>query len=55
MFDEIPELPEPFDSYDVNDELFERIRALEQQLQTLEKRFRQVEGELIAQDIIVPF
>ena len=59
MFDEIPELPElpelPDNSYSVDDELFERIRALEQRLQVLEKRFKQVEVELIDQGIIIPF
>ncbi len=56
MFDEIPELPDmPYDSYGVNDEIFERLQALEQRLQMLEKRFKEVEKELIDQDIILPF
>ena len=42
-------------SFDVTDELFERIRQLEQRLQEHEKRFKQVESELIDRGIILPF
>lgn len=59
--EDIPDIPDiPPD--DMNDELFERIHALEERVKQLVKqleqvgtRFKQVESELIDQNIIIPF